>query len=243
MILNRNLEMPRIIHFPGMSQNREFIDNIIKYTSDINFINISQDQLKYNIVTCFTPNLNREELLLVNQLESLGISYINAWDFTDDIVGEWKHINKLIAYKNYLDIKGGDKKYTLFLDAKDVLLLSLDILTPSKYYRSAKMLFNGDKSDFPNMYGKNTIKSNYPVYLNAGVCLCENEYALGIFNRAIDLSLQTEYDILRVDDQALLRELWKQEENHIKVDEECKMGQNINGLNELIVVGNNLIIK
>ena len=90
---------------------------------------------------------------------------------------------------------------------------------------------------------KITIKSSYPVFLNSGACICDSEYAAGIFTRAIEEAEKSDNEIVKVDDQAILRELRQFEENHIKVDDECKMFQIINNTNNLIKLEGKLIVK
>ena len=248
MILNRNLEVPKILHFPGAS--KEFIDEILQYVYDM-VINVPDvEKLKYEIITCFTPDLDPNDLLLVKQLDHLNIPYTNAWDYVDEETKNkpWKYIHKLIAYRNYLlseDRLSQEKikRYSLILDARDTFVLSFDFPPPFKYYTSSKMLFNGGKSDYPNKYGKITIKSSYPVFLNSGACICDSEYAAGIFTRAIEEAEKSDNEIVKVDDQAILRELRQFEENHIKVDDECKMFQIINNTNDLIKLEGKLIVK
>lgn len=243
--------VPSVLHFPGTTkeQMKEFID---KYLTDWDAEELKRQSqsLYYSIITCFSPNLDYDDLLLVKQLDSLGIPYINAWDYCPDNIkaGDWNFTKKLYAYRGCLssipDIMY-DKKlggYVMILDARDTYILNLNVKQHIKRYKSALALFNGTKSNYPNKYGKAAIKSDFYVYLNAGCIFGYKHYLSNIIERAIDLAENDEMFKTFADDQLILQEIQQQEENHMQVDEHCYLFQIINDLSVKETLNQNDII-
>lgn len=253
MVYNGIGSVPCVLHFPGTTkeQFKEFIDQFLENWDAENLKRQSQS-LFYSIITCFTPNLEYDDLLLVKQLDSLEISYVNAWDFCPNNIkeGDWNFSKKLYAYKNCLDTVSDstyDNKlggYVLILDARDTYILSLNIKQQFKNYKSALALFNGTKSNYPNRYRKTAIKSDFYVYLNSGCVFGYKHYLSDIFGKAIDLVENNEFFKTFADDQLILQEIQQQEENHIRVDEHCHLFQIINDLsNKELINPKDVIIK
>lgn len=154
-----------VLHLPG--EGKKYIGGYLRRLKEIE---IGQPPEDVTILTTATKD-TMENCPLIYQLDKSGVSFINS---AKDYEGEWKKTIKLPLILNALSTI--DTKYTLLLDANDVVMLkSIDqdfITTFNKF--NCDILFNGSQYLYPKIISAMIEKEHESPfvnhYLNAGVC-------------------------------------------------------------------------
>lgn len=174
-LINDNDKNIPILHFQGTA--KLFYSNLMNLIKCDN--NLPND---LSIVTTFN---NYEIAILVQQLDSLNIPYINKVPLGSG----W--VNTLKPHYIIKALKDVNTKYVLILDANDILLNgSLETVINDFLKYNIKLLFNATKNNYPPITIDKIRDRDWRgdfKYFNAGACIGETNYALQFYEKCYNL--------------------------------------------------------
>lgn len=257
-VLNRHNVEPCILHLPG--------DGLLKFESTISYLKNKKFDVKNKnkllFLTICTPDIDSP---LIYQLKNNNLYYVNLFDYIKDDIYKfntsWNWMYKHIALNRYFKQhpKIHDDTVVLLLDARDIYLNNIDNIYESFMSKHRNhILFCGSKSDYPNSIsdGPNykvlqTVKSTFPVFLNAGGIITKKYKLVKLVNKLLECNRTGYCDDYKLkkslinDDQYLCKIIQQYipkgfESYEIAIDDICDFFQ-VLCLNQLIDTPDNFI--
>jgi hypothetical protein len=222
-LLNNKSQEIYIAHFHG----RGIIDHIRTkgippFVLNVPIKNADSDRIQ--IITAAT-SYNIKDMILIKQLEDNNIPYINKVP-TDLTRRDWYNLKKIPIILESL--KETNKEYSLFLDARDVVIVKdLDLLVESFLMKKKKIIFNACVNNFPP-------DCHYDDFMDRSVMGAYKYCNSGVFmGKTVDLIPYFEYlnsikdnipNPMR-DDQLIVRYALEQFKDDVGYDYECDLFQ------------------
>lgn len=222
-LLNNKLQEIYIAHFHG----RGIIDHprtkgIPPFVLNVPIKNADSERIQ--IITAATSD-NIDNMILIKQLEDNHIPYINKIP-TNLNHRYWHNVEKIPLILESL--KETDKEYSLFLDARDVVIVKdLDQLVESFLIKKKKIMFNACVNNFPHDchaddFLDRSVMGMYK-YLNSGVFIGKTTDLIPYFEYLNNIKDKIPNPMN--DDQFVVRYTLEQFKDDVGYDYECDLFQ------------------
>jgi len=220
---------PLLVHANGINAG----DN--KYHSEWDalvdwYFNSKQERFNVpedlGIITC----TNRDEMMLFEKscsFRGVPVSVLKKKE-------NWINKDKISSINMHLQFS--NKKYTMFCDCFDVLLMGSPEKILSRFQRefNCRALFGAEKTPWPpNITVEDDIEGKkLPfIYMNTGLFIGETEFLKSLFGY-FNEQLMGEYKGVFCDDQKIIRkDIFKVFFMEVQLDYECKIFQNLSMVN------------
>ena len=208
-LFNLYYEKFNIGHFQGCRNNSLYDENKEYYIKIFEDQKRSYENTKLTLpddLTIITTFTNKEKAFCVKQLENNNIPYINA---AEGFTGEWNMTYKIQFIVDAL--KKVTTKYTLIVDAYDVIFYTFDDIIEKFNQKKCGCLFNATKNNYPNIIiDKIPFRDLLGEYnrFNAGCCIGKTNDLVCFYNECIEFMQLPNYNNIYNSEQYVLRNVF-----------------------------------